>query len=390
MSSIEKEVADSIENAGFTLSDEAPAELQATENTEQPSGMPEGVTADYDFSSSENNEVVEQQEAVTTEEVSEAQVSDNSTEQEYQQAPAQESSLNSGNNYDSDLDDVDVDGVVLKYLSETLGTELESIDQLRSSLTENKADIDDRVKVIADFVNSTGRSPEDWFKYQSIDTSEMDDLTAVKLSMTSEHPELNSSEIDMLVGNKYKLDEDIYTEEEIQLSKLQLKIDANKSKKSIEDLRSSYMLPLSEGTQDSVQSPIDENWINAMKKETDSFEALTFDLPNGEFNFGISDEYRNSLVDKNANLETFFDQYVDQSGNWDYDTFNAHRALVDNIDAIAKSIYQQGLSDGQRKIVTQAANVSTKSPQVGRGNDTNNLEQQILDALGVDKTLKFL
>lgn len=390
MSSIEKEVADSIENAGFTLSDEAPAELQATENTEQPSGMPEGVTADYDFSSSENNEVVEQQEAVTTEEVSEAQVSDNSTEQEYQQAPAQESSLNSGNNYDSDLDDVDVDGVVLKYLSETLGTELESIDQLRSSLTENKADIDDRVKVIADFVNSTGRSPEDWFKYQSIDTSEMDDLTAVKLSMTSEYPELNSNEIDMLVGNKYKLDEDIYTEEEIQLSKLQLKIDANKSKKSIEDLRSSYMLPSSEGTQDSVQSPIDENWINAMKKETDSFEALTFDLPNGEFNFGISDEYRNSLVDKNANLETFFDQYVDQSGNWDYDTFNAHRALVDNIDAIAKSIYQQGLSDGQRKIVTQAANVSTKSPQVGRGNDTNNLEQQILDALGVDKTLKFL
>ena len=390
MSSIEKEVADSIENAGFTLSDEAPAELQATENTEQPSGMPEGVTADYDFSSSENNEVVEQQEAVTTEEVSEAQVSDNSTEQEYQQAPAQESSLNSGNNYDSDLDDVDVGGVVLKYLSETLGTELESIDQLRSSLTENKADIDDRVKVIADFVNSTGRSPEDWFKYQSIDTSEMDDLTAVKLSMTSEHPELNSSEIDMLVGNKYKLDEDIYTEEEIQLSKLQLKIDANKSKKSIEDLRSSYMLPSSERTQDSVQSPIDENWINAMKKETDSFEALTFDLPNGEFNFGISDDYRNSLVDKNANLETFFDQYVDQSGNWDYDTFNAHRALVDNIDAIAKSIYQQGLSDGQRKIVTQAANVSTKSPQVGRGNDTNNLEQQILDALGVYKTLKFL
>ena len=390
MSSIEKEVADSIENAGFTLSDEAPAELQATENTEQPSGMPEGVTADYDFSSSENIEVVEQQEAVTTEEVSEAQVSDNSTEQEYQQAPAQESSLNSGNNYDSDLDDVDVDGVVLKYLSETLGTELESIDQLRSSLTENKADIDDRVKVIADFVNSTGRSPEDWFKYQSIDTSEMDDLTAVKLSMTSEHPELNSSEIDMLVGNKYKLDEDIYTEEEIQLSKLQLKIDANKSKKSIEDLRSSYMLPSSERTQDSVQSPIDENWINAMKKETDSFEALTFDLPNGEFNFGISDDYRNSLVDKNANLETFFDQYVDQSGNWDYDTFNAHRALVDNIDAIAKSIYQQGLSDGQRKIVTQAANVSTKSPQVGRGNDTNNLEQQILDALGVYKTLKFL
>ena len=127
-----------------------------------------------------------------------------------------------------------------------------------------------------------------------------------------------------------------------------------------------------------------------MTEETNALEALTFELPGGEFNFGITDDYKSQLIDKNSNLETFFDQYIGQDGQWDYDTFNTHRALVDNIDAIAKSIYQQGLSDGQRKIVDQAANVSTKSPNVGTGNNTNNLEQQILDALNVDKTLRFL
>jgi hypothetical protein len=268
--------------------------------------------------------------------------------------------------------------------------DLNSIDDLKSSIAPQQAEIDERVKVIADFVEKTGRSPEDWFQYQAINPSEMDDLTAIKMSMTSEYPDLASEEIDMLVGSKYKLDEDLYTEDEIKLSKLQLKIDANKSRESIEQLRSNYELPATQQAE-AVQSPIDEQWIEAMTNETNALEALSFDLPSGEFNFGITDDYRGQLIDKNSNLETFFDQYVDQNGQWDYDTFNSHRALVDNIDAIAKSIYQQGLSDGQRKIVDQAANVSSQSPNVAMGNNSgNNLEQQILDALNVDKTLRFL
>lgn len=257
-------------------------------------------------------------------------------------------------------------------------------------MTQQQAEVDERVKVIADFVETTGRSPEDWFKYQAINPSEMDDLTAIKMSMTSEYPDLDGEEIEMLVGSKYKLDEDLYTDDEIKLSKLQLKIEANKSRKSIEQLRSSYTLPEAREAQ-TVQSPIDDNWIKSMTEETNALEALTFELPEGEFNFGITDEYKSQLIDKNSNIETFFDQYISQDGQWDYDTFNTHRAVVDNIDAIAKNIYQQGLSDGQRKIVDQAANVSTKSPNVGTGkNNTNSLERQILDALNVDKTLKFL
>ena len=127
-----------------------------------------------------------------------------------------------------------------------------------------------------------------------------------------------------------------------------------------------------------------------MKEQTNNLEAVTFELADGkEFEFGVQDSYRSKLIDKNTNLESYFDQYIDQKGNWDYDKFNIHQTLVDNIDAIAKSLYQQGMSDGQRKVVDQAANVQTKSPGVGAAQPTDNVSQQILDALGVDKTLKF-
>ena len=381
MDSIEKDLEAQLQDSGFSVSNEAPVEFQDTpQESAAPATALEGIEPDFDFSAT-NEETTEP----ATEPTATEQVVDEPVQTE---EPVQESSLNTETAVEAD-EDVDIDSVVLGYLGETLGIQLNSIEDLRSSMTQQQAEIDERVKVIADFVEKTGRSPEDWFKYQAINPSEMDDLTAIRMSMTSEYPDLNGEEIDMLVGSKYKLDEDLYTDDEIKLSKLQLKIDANKSRQSIEELRSSYTLPVVSETE-AVQSPIDENWINAMTEETNALEALSFELPGGEFNFGITDEYKSQLIDKNSNLETFFDQYIGQNGQWDYDTFNTHRAVVDNIDAIAKSIYQQGLSDGQRKIVDQAANVSTKSPNVGTGNNTNNLEQQIIDALNVDKTLKFL
>lgn len=381
MDSIEKDLEAQLQDSGFSVSDEAPVEFQDTpQESAAPATALEGIEPDFDFSAT-NEETTEP----ATEPTATEQVVDEPVQTE---EPVQESSLNTETAVEAE-EDVDIDSVVLGYLGETLGIQLDSIEDLRSSMTQQQAEIDERVKVIADFVEKTGRSPEDWFKYQAINPSEMDDLTAIRMSMTSEYPDLNGEEIDMLVGSKYKLDEDLYTDDEIKLSKLQLKIDANKSRQSIDELRSSYTLPVANETE-AVQSPIDENWINAMTEETNALEALSFELPGGEFNFGITDEYKSQLIDKNSNLETFFDQYISQDGQWDYDTFNTHRAVVDNIDAIAKSIYQQGLSDGQRKIVDQAANVSTKSPNVGTGNNTNNLEQQIIDALNVDKTLKFL
>jgi len=308
------------------------------------------------------------------------------------QQPEQEIAQSSFTNEpEPEMSEQEFEAAIAGYVSEKLGVSIDSIEQLTKILEAQKSpSIDERVKAIADFVAETGRDPYDWFRYQSINPSEMDDLSAVKLQMAVDYPNLSNEDVDLLVKSKYKVDEDLFSDEEIRLSKIQLKIDADKAKRDIEKLRENYRMPVKqEASQEEVQSPIDENWIRTMSQEVDSLEALSFQLGDQEFNFGINDQYKSSLKDKNARLDEFFDQYVDDSGSWNFELLNSHRALVDNIDEIVNSIYKQGLSDGQRKLVETAANVDVSSPRPAQSKAADSVTAQILNYMSNNDSLRL-
>ena len=308
------------------------------------------------------------------------------------QQPEQEIAQSSFTNEpEPEMSEEEFEAAIAGYVSEKLGVSIDSLEQLTQFLeAQNSPSIDERVKAIADFVEETGRDPYDWFRYQSINPSEMDDISAVKLQLAVDYPNLSNEDIDLLVKSKYKVDEDIYSDEEIRLSKIQLKIDADKAKRDIEKLRENYRMPVKqEASQEEVQSPIDENWIRTMSQEVDSLEALSFQLGDQEFNFGINDQYKSSLKDKNARLDEFFDQYVDDSGSWNFELLNSHRALVDNIDEIVSAIYKQGLSDGQRKLVETAANVDVSSPRPAQSKAADSVAAQILNYMSNNDSLRL-
>ena len=312
--------------------------------------------------------------------------------QESEQQPEQEIAQSSFNNEpEPEMSEQEFESAIANYVSEKLGVSIDSLEQLTQLLEAQKSpSIDERVKAIADFVEETGRDPYDWFRYQSINPSEMDDISAVKLQFAVDYPNLSNEDIDLLVKSKYKVDEDLFSDEEIRLSKIQLKIDADKAKRDIDKLRENYRMPVKqEASQEEVQSPIDENWIRTMSQEVDSLEALSFQLGDQEFNFGINDQYKSSLKDKNARLDEFFDQYVDDSGSWNFELLNSHRALVDNIDEIVNSIYKQGLSDGQRKLVETAANVDVSSPRPAQSKAADSVAAQILNYMSSNDSLRL-
>ena len=291
-------------------------------------------------------------------------------------------------NDDIGFSDDELETNVLSYLSERLGREFSSFDDLTPA--QQQRELDERVSAIASFVEDTGRSPEDWFMYQRLDPTEMDDLTAVQVQMSLDYPNLSATEISTLVNSKYKIDENMYTDEEVNLSKLQLKIDAENSRKTVDTFRSQYKAPDSVSSQES-DNLFDDEWVDSMRQELDSLEGIDFDLGNGnQFTLGLSDNYKNQLAEKNAHLDEYFDPYVHEDGSWDFDKLNMHRAVVDNIETIVKSVYQQGMSDGQRGIVNKAANVNSKSP--GQGNmqqQSNPLSEQLRQALGGGDTMSF-
>lgn len=308
---------------------------------------------------------------------------DLSGEQSYSEPePEQEQETYSGESYQEETySDQQVEEAVFSYLSERLGRDIGSINDL-SYEQQEQVELDERIAAIAQFVEETGRSPQDWFMYQSLDPSEMDDMTAIRFQMSNDYPNLSQEEINTLVSAKYKTNPEMHSEEDIKLSALQLKIDAQEARNSIENLRGSYSAPAEQSNEEG--SVIDDEWIGNMKYELDSLEGVEFDLGDGKtFTFGIDDHYKSQLADKNARLDEYFDPYVREDGSWDYDKLNIHRAVVDNMESIVKSIYKQGLSDGQRGIVERAANVTPQSPQVTNNQQQpDSVAQQIREAMG--------
>jgi len=291
--------------------------------------------------------------------------------------------------YIEDYSEDDMEGAVLDYISERLGVNVDSLDDLLSSEPQQESVLDERLEAILDFVEDTGRSPEDWFVYQQLNPSEMDDVTAIQVQMSSDYPNLSNEEIITLMNNKYKLDPDLHTEEEVRVSQLQVKIDAQKAREAIEDIRSQYAAPeISESVDNDV--PFDDEWYDNMEYETQALEGVEFDLGNGNsFTFGLNDQYRSELMDKNSRLDEYFDPYVQRDGSWDYDKLNVHRAVVDNMEQIVQAVYRQGMSDGQRGLVNQAANVGTPTPNQGGQNQESNFDKQLREALGGDNSWAF-
>lgn len=290
---------------------------------------------------------------------------------------------------------IDEDAIALQKLSERLNMKFDSFDQV-SEQFNRQADIDPRVAAINEFVTETGRSVDDWYKYQTLNTSEMDDQKAVRMQMEMDFPKLTSAEIDTLMKNKYKLDSERYTEEEVATSSVELKMQAEKARQSIEEIREAFRTPdPSQVAEDEFMSPIDDQWVASMSKEVDNLDGISFDLPTGKtFTYGLADQYKDTLKEKNAKLESFFDTYVSDDGKWDYDLLNSHRAVTDNIDQIVSAVYRQGMSDGQRRVVQNAANVRPTTPQAQKVDNSadaqrNKIIDQLANALGGDKGMTF-
>ncbi len=378
MNSVESNMEQQIKDAGFSISDTMPGgDNDAPQEAQPQEAQPEQPQAEQP--------PVEQQTAPEpSAPVADAEPAPAAQEVQQETAPVQESTPEPVQQEQSSFnEDLSALETFFGALSET---PTETPQQVDSTESITATEIDPRIQVIADFVEKTGRSPEDWFRYQALDPSEMDDRTAMRVQMASEYPSLANDEIDLLINSKYKTDDSMYNEEEVRLANLQLKIDAEKARNSIGTLRNDYTSPVIETSNQAEEepNPFDQSWLNANQKSLGELGEIAFDLPGGKaFNFGVPQDYRNELGKSNSDMTAYFDKYVGSEGQWDHDLWNMHRTVTDNLPQILNSIYSQGLSDGQRTIVEKAANIDPQQPQANPNmSQQDSLTQQVLDALG--------
>lgn len=309
--------------------------------------------------------VVEEQQDVETQ-VEEQEVEAQQEQQQKIETPTEGSSFKFGKKQvEKTQGDVGLnDDVVLSYLNEKLGLSAKSIQDL-SKPKDVSTELDAELEAVLKFKRETGKSLSDYYVYQQLNTSEMGDIDAVRLKYQLEYPELSAEERDILMQETYKLDEDVYSENEIRLAKVRLKADAVKAKNEINKVRELYAAPAKqEDVKAESLSIFDGSWFKQMESTVNNLESLEFELGDNEVvRFNVEPSYKQKLKETNKGVERYLDQYLDEKGNWNHELFNAHLAALDNLEEIVKVSYHQGLSNGQKKIVETASNVKSKTQQ---------------------------
>lgn len=352
----------------------------------------------------EEDEYSEQDQPIVEENIEEQQPIADGTEPQQEEEVSQtetEPQENSGRSFkfgstqeeptNQESQTVEVDeNVLLTKLSEKLGREFKSFEDVSTAI-ENKQqtapNLDDELQMLLKFKQETGRSLNDFMLYQSLNTSEIDDINAVRLSFQVEYPELNAEEREDLLMSRYKLDEDLYDEREVRVSKAQLKADGAKAKREIEKIRLEYLVPKQapkeEVAVEQEVSMFDDEWYGSASKAIDELNGLEFATSKDtKFTFGIDDNYKASLKKANKNIENFFDQYINSDGSWNHDLFNAHEAAKANIEKIVAEAFKQGLSQGQKELLKRNVNANPEPPRGGGQQKENSARKHLEEIMG--------
>jgi len=257
--------------------------------------------------------------------------------------------------------EVSDDEIVLQYLSEKLGRDVASFDDLNSpvSKTESNDFASEQLRVINEYVKNTGRTVQDYLNTQTVDLSDVSNDAVIKEYLKLENPGLTEAELNDYIAATYKTDSEEYTAREVNAGKVQLNKDAKAARDYFNKVKEDYAMPI-EADDPGVSAEDRAEWIGLMESNVDELEGLSFSMNDKgeEYIYSLDDEARQEIKGYNSNLESFFDKYVDQSGSWDFDKLNTDMYILNNIDKIVRGVANQYRSKGTESVINEIKNPS--------------------------------
>ena len=258
-------------------------------------------------------------------------------------------------------EEISDDQVVLNYLSEKLGRDLTSFDDLNttSEQTESNDFASEQLRVINDYVKNTGRTVQDYLNTQTVDLSNVSDDALMKEYLRLDNPDLTDAELNDYMATTYKTDKEEYNARETNAGKVQLMKDAKAARDYFNKVKEDYAIP-TEVDDPGVSEAERGEWLSQMETEVNDLEGLSFSMNDQgeEFVYNLDDEARQEIKGYNSDLENFFDKYVDESGKWNFDALNTDMYIMNNIDKIVRGVANQYRSKGTESVINEIKNPS--------------------------------
>ena len=269
---------------------------------------------------------------------------------------------------------------------EAANNALDKVEQTGQALPEN-------IQKLVDFVNDTGGSVEDYVRLNR-NYDEMDNQEALYEYYQDTRPHLSREEIDFLMDDQFKYDEEVDEANEIRKKKIALKEQVAEAKAYLDGQKSKYYeeIKSSQSVSDEYQKAMD--FFNQYNKENEEnqklaeerskyFEEKTNEVFNDQFKgfeykvddkvFNVNVKDVNKIKDTQLDLNNFVNKHISDDGVVK-DAKEYHRSVFAamNPDALARHFYEQGRADALKTSIAESKNIDmsarssySEAPQSG-------------------------
>jgi hypothetical protein len=266
---------------------------------------------------------------------------------------------------------------------ETTNLAKEANDAIRASEYSGKP-LPENIEKLISFMEETGGDINDYVRLNA-DYSNINNETLLKEYYKKTRPHLDNEEIEFLMEDNFEYDEELDEERDIRKKKLAFKEEVAKARTFLDGLKSKYYeeIKLRPGiTQDQQKANDFFNRYNEeqqmvelqhskFKDDTKNlfnqdFKGFDFNLGDKSFRYGVAN--KEAVADKQSNITNLVKKFLNEKGDV-VDLKGYHKAMyaADNVDTIAKHFYEQGKADAIKEVVAKSNNISTEPRQTSSG-----------------------
>jgi hypothetical protein len=241
----------------------------------------------------------------------------------------------------------------------------------------------ENIEKLVSFMEETGGNINDYVRLNA-DYSNVDNETLLKEYYKQTKPYLEGDDISLLLED-FSYDEDIDEQRDIRKKKLAFKEEVAKARNFLEETKSKYYdeIKLRPGvTQDQQKATDFFNRYNEEQKAgkakhseflkrtnellTEDFKGFDFNVGESKFRYSVKNPQK--VAEAQSDISNFIGTFLNDKGEVK-DTKGYHKALyaARNADTIAQHFYEQGKADAVRDVMVKSKNISTEPRKTSSG-----------------------
>ena len=275
---------------------------------------------------------------------------------------------------------------VIKEISDSEIDTKEIQKEVKEAVRDQKVlgkPLPENIEKLVSFMDEVpGSTIEDYVRLNA-DYSKVDNSTLLREYYKNTRPHLDYDEVNFLLEDNFKYDEEVDEERDVRKKKLAYKEEVGKAKSYLDGLKDKYYdeIKLKSNVDPDQQKAVDffnryneDQAVRTKQREeferitkstfNNEFEGFDFDLGEKKFRYGVKNP--SEVIENQLDITHFVTKFLADDGSLK-DPKGYHKAMyaARHADTIAQHFYEQGKADAVKDVVAKSKNITTEARKEG-------------------------